>query len=155
MNLFRQDNTELLEKISGYETHITDLETQLGDQTTRLNELSNQVLELLSNVKESEETVKIAETIIEDKEQELETVKEELAETQEIVQEVVENAVEVDTLAAQKAAIILGELGTESVEVIDGPEEIDVMSQLKKLSGKEMVDFYNKHKLDIFNNMKR
>lgn len=154
MNLFRKNDTELLDKIASYEVHIQNLESDLSNQALKIDELFNQVQVLIGTVKEQEEIVEVAETILEATEKELEEVKTELVAKDETIGEVMENAVSVSKQAAIQAAIILGEMGTPVVETVDAPEEVDIIQQIKSLKGKELIDFYNKNKPNIYTSVK-
>ena len=146
MNIFRKNDSELLSKIEGYEVHITDLETQINNQAQQIQELVGQVQKLMENVQEKQEIVEVAETILEQTEKELEEVKEQLVERENVIEEVLENTVTVSKQAAIQAAVILGEMGTPVVETVDAPKEVDIISEIRKLKGQELIDFYNKHK---------
>lgn len=149
MNIFRKNDSELTAKVEGYETHILNLETELANQSQKIDDLSTQVQALLNQVREKEEIVTVAETILEQTEQELVEVKEQLEEKQEVIAEVLENTMTVEKQAAIKAAIILGDMGAPVVETIDAPEEVDIISQMKNLKDKQLVEFYQKNRNEI------
>lgn len=156
MNIFRKNNDQdLLDKIAGYESHIQSLESDITNQNQKIDELATQVQILVEALKEKEEVAEVAETILVETEKQLEEVKQELEEKQEIIEEVIENTVSVSKQAAIQAAIILGEMGAPVVETVDAPEEVDILSQMNKLKGKELQEFYNSNKAKIFKQLKR
>lgn len=146
MNLFRKNaNDELTVKMGAYEVQISELEKALSIQDEKIQSLIDTVQSLTN-------TVDVKETELVEKNEVIET-QEAVIETQEtVIQEVIENTVTVEKQASQMALNILSEMGVkDAVEVIDGPEEIDIMAKMKNLKGKELVDFYRSNKQELKN----
>jgi len=157
MNIFRKFMTEdLVSKVQAYETQIADLETSYQSLLESNQKLSDQIVELTQSLQVKEEVIEQKTEEIEVLEEKVEEVEKVVEEKQEIIEEVIENVVSVEKQAAIKALEILADCGiTESVEVIEAPENIDIMDQFKKLKGKELADFYQKHRQEIVANLKK
>lgn len=150
MNLFRIKNSEELEtKLEACETLIKDLEISYASLVESNKELTEKVSTLMEQLKAKEEIIETKEEVIESLEEVVEAKVEEIEAKEELIQEVIENTVTVEKQAAIKALEILADSGVDVIETIEAPEEIDLMAQMKKLSGSELVRFYQDHKSEI------
>lgn len=155
MNLFRKNlNQELELKLESYENQILELETQSQEQSEQIKSLINTVQSLSDAVEVKETLIEEKETVIVEKQEVIETQEVLIEKQDEIIQEVLDNTETVEKQAAVKALTILAEMGADVVEVLEGPEEIDLMAQLKKLKGQELTNFYNQNKSNIFKKLK-
>lgn len=146
MNLFKPSK-ELIEKIEAYETHIQNLETDLTNQNQRLEELASTVESLTVQLTEKEEVIDSKEQLVLNLEETVEEKTEEIETKDEVIKQVIENTVSVEKQAANKAAVILAEMGVESaVETVDGPKEVDLIKELQSMDIKELIEYYNKNK---------
>jgi len=110
---------------------------QIAEELKLANEMSNTYREEYERVLQEKEEL----------EAKLETATEENA-------EVLKEIVDADELAALKTVEILANCSHPQVDIIDENQRIDDtkfdIEQFKKLTGKELQEFYNTHKKEIF-----
>lgn len=155
MNLFKKQDQALLDKIASYETHVSNLETELASQSQKIESLISQVESLVGDIAEKSEVIESKEEVLETLQDTIKEQEAQLEAKEEIIQEVIDNTMTVEKLAAIKASEILAECGTQVVETIADPEELDIMAQMKKLHGQELQKFYQEHKLELFNKLNK
>ena len=140
MNIFKSKISETETSLIKLQESFDILNTQYADITEQLklaNEMSN-------TFKEEFERVTLENTELVEK---LEGLNQENA-------EIVKEVVEVEELASLKAVEVLANCSHPQVDVIDENQRISDtkfdIGQFKKLTGKELQEFYNTHKKEIF-----
>ena len=154
MNIFRKHISD--DTIKNYETQLLDFETQLAGLVEQNKQFSNQIIELTNKLITNEETLQVKEVAIEEKQEQINDLEEKIQESAEVIEEVIESIDTVEKQAAIKALEILANCGcNEAIEIVEAPEELDILSQAKKLHGKELVDFMRENRAEYFKSLKK
>lgn len=151
MNIFRKQ----LEESTNFELELDSVKTELKDVLAAFETLKEDNIRLSEELNTIREQLASKTDEVEQLEETVEELEETLEDKQEEIEEVLENTVTVEKRAAVKALEILADSGCDPLETIEGPDAIDPMEQLKKLKGKELVDFYNEHKKEILSQLKK
>ncbi len=148
MNLFKKLHTEDVSlKIESLESLINDLQASHDTIVESNKVLTEQVAELVEQLKIKEEVIDTTEKKVEELEEVIEQKEEEIAEVLEVV-------VSVEEKASVKAMEILASSGVPVMETAEG-EVLNIMDQMNTLKGKELVEFYNKNKQEVFKELKK
>ena len=146
MNIFRSNKLQL-----------ESLEATISQHETLIAELTNEKIALIDANKSLTEQLAELKTDHEVLEVQTEEVTEQLTEVVEEVKELVESAVSIEAVASLKAIEVLNTLGVAPIDVIEdeAQEAIDnnrpsVADQLKSLTGKELNEFFNANKAEIY-----
>lgn len=129
MNLFRKNN-----ELESLKQSFESVSNELQELEVKFQALQQEA----QNYKEANYILQ----------EEVNALKTEVVEVETEIAETVQDIVKVDELASHKALEILASVGTEPVEIIE-EEETNYVSEFKKLKGKDLQEFYNKHKAEI------
>jgi uncharacterized phage infection (PIP) family protein YhgE len=148
MNIFKSkisESQKALEKLQVEFNLANEAFETLQKEYNTLKEESANLKEELTQLKV--ENVEL-ETEVETKSEEIEQVTQEIAETS-------KGILEVEAVASIKAMEILASTGSEPLEILEQEEEFDVVSEFKKLKGKDLQEFYKKHSTEIKKALKK
>jgi len=140
-----------------FKSKISQAEESLINLQETYDILNNQFATLQENLKDAEQLASTYKGEFERVDAENKELKEQLVKKDEEVVEIVSESIEVDELASTKAIEIIAQAGHEQVEVLedDTIEAVDIASQMKKLKGQELVEFYKNNREQIKQNFKR
>ncbi len=144
MNLFKSKINESAESLIKLQEEFDALNTQFSEASESLISITE-----LSNTYKNE---------FERVDAENKELKEQLAGLTQEIAEVSKDAVLTDELVSMKAVELIADVGHKQVEILEDDESEQLISNVDKfktLKGKELQEFFNANKAEIFKSLKK